>query len=184
MTTQETLVKYLSDMYALEAHLEQPLKSQAKDEDFSPYPQAQSLVREILARTETAQAELEAMAKSLGGDARSGIKAAVTTVAGAAAAVINEGRTHPITKKLRDDSTALALAATGYELLHATANALGSPVVAALAQRQLHQVAGHVMRLSQEIIPVAVKELSQTNEVDLSTVTTSQKNVKAAWTSS
>jgi hypothetical protein len=37
------------------------------------------------------------------------------------------------------------------------------------------------MLLSQEIIPVAVLELSETNEVDVSTIEISQQNIKAAW---
>jgi hypothetical protein len=172
MTTQETLVKYLSDMYALEEHIAQPLRSQVKDEDFAPFPEATALVTKMLSRTESASMELEQAAKSLGGD----------TVAGMAAAVINEGRTHPITKKLRDDHTALCLASIGYELLHVTANALNSPEIATLAQTRLHEVAKIIMESSQVIVPVAVKELSETNEVDISSIAVSQANIKAAWT--
>jgi ferritin-like metal-binding protein YciE len=183
MTTQETLVKYTSDMYALEKHLAQPLESQAKDEDFAPYPEAQALIRRILGSTQAAIVDLDSMAKTLGGDVSGSFKSAVTSIAGTAAAVVNEARTHAMTKKLRDDYSALSLTSMGYELLHTTANALGSPEVAAFAQKRLHEVAGFIMELSQTIIPVAVKELSQTNEVDESTIPTSQKNVKAAWTS-
>jgi ferritin-like metal-binding protein YciE len=182
MTTQETLVKYLSDMYALEEHLVQPLKSQVKDEDFKVYPQAHALVQRVLARSESALVELENLTQTLGGSAR-GVKSAVTAVAGAAAAVVNEARTHAITKKLRDDYVALSVTAVGYELLHTTGNALGSAPVAKLAQTRLHEVALLIMELSQEIIPVAVQELAKTNEVDSSTVEISQKNVKNAWTS-
>jgi ferritin-like metal-binding protein YciE len=183
MTTQETLVKYLTDMYALENHLAQPLKSQAKDEDFMAYPTAQVLVHRMLARTENSISRLEDLVKQLGGDACGGFKSAVTEAAGAVAAVINEGRTHHVTKKLRDDYTALSLVAVGYELLHATSNALGSAQIATFAQSSLQETAGLIMSLSQEIIPVAVAELATTNEgVDVSTVATSQQNIKDAWT--
>ena len=181
MTNQETITKYLSDMYALEDHMIQPLKSQAKDADFAPYPKAQALVQRILASSEASLMQLENVAKAMGGETRSSFKSAVSAVAGAAAAAINEGRTHAITKKLRDDYTALSLLSIGYELLHTTGNALGAVEVAAMAQTRLHHVAGFIMELSQEIIPVAVQELGTTNQVDTSTVATSQKNVKAAW---
>jgi ferritin-like metal-binding protein YciE len=181
MTTQETLVKYLTDMYALESHLVQPLKSQAKDADIEPYPQARVLVQKMLARAENAQWALESLIKEMGGDARGSFKAAVTAAAGAVAAVVNEGRTHAITKKLRDDYTALSLVSIGYELLHTTGNALGSPQVAALAQASLKEVAGLIMELSQEIIPVAVAELGATTTVDASAVATSQQNILDAW---
>lgn len=183
MTNQETLAKYLTDMYALESHLAQPLRSQAKDEDFMAYPTAQVLVSRMLTRTENAMSLLEELVRQQGGDARGSFKSAVTAAAGAVAAVVNEGRTHHVTKKLRDDYTALSLVAVGYELLHATSNALGSPEIAAFAQSTLQETAGLIMSLSQEIIPVAVAELAKTNEsVDASTVATSQQNIKDAWT--
>jgi ferritin-like metal-binding protein YciE len=182
MTNNETLVKYLSDMYALESHIAHPVKSQAEDKDFAPYPQAQALVKRIHTQTVSAMNELETLAKSLGGDARSAVKSAVSAVAGAAASVVNEARQHPITKKLRDDYTALCLASAGYSLLLTTANALNAPQIAAIAQSRLKEVAGFIMELSQEMIPVAVKELSQDISVDSSTVALSQKQVKACWT--
>jgi ferritin-like metal-binding protein YciE len=183
MTTQETLVKYLTDMYALENHILQPLKSQTKDDDFGAYPGARALVQRTRARSENAVSMLENLVKEMGGDARGSFKSAVTAAAGVVAAVVNEGRTHHITKKLRDDYTALSLVSIGYELLHATANALGSAQVAAFAQANLKETAGIIMGISQEIIPVAVAELAKTNEgVDTSTVAASQQNIKDAWT--
>lgn len=182
MTNQETLIKYLTDMHALENHVVQPLKSQAKDDDFAPYPAAQALVHRMLARSETAVAQLERLAEGLGEEARGTFKSAVTAAAGMVAAAVNEGRTHVITKKLRDDYTALSLVSIGYELLHATANALRSPEIAAFAQASLRETAGLIMALSQEILPVAVAELAKTNkDVDTSTVATSQQNIKDAW---
>ena len=183
MTNEQTIVKYLTDMYALEEHIAQPLKSQAKDDDFQPFPEAKALVQRILASTEGAQIALESLSKAMGADVRGSLKSAFTTVAGAAAAVINEARTHAITKKLRDDYTALSLASVSYGLLHATANALTYPEVALLAQRRLHEIAEQIMALSHEITPVAVKELAGTNQVDISTIVESQRNIKAAWTS-
>ena len=183
MTKQETLVKYLTDMHALENHLVQPLKSQAKDPDFNAYPAAQTFVQRMLNRSEGAVAKLETLAEGLGKDAHGTFKSAVTAAAGIVAAAINEGRTHHITKKLRDDYTALNLVSIGYELLHATANALGAPQIASFAQASLRETAALIMGLSQEIIPVAVAELAKTNEnVDTASVATSQRNIKDAWT--
>jgi hypothetical protein len=184
MTTQETLIKYLSDMYSLEKHVQQPLKAQADDADFGPYPEARTLVQQIEVRTEHALNALELQVKEMGGDARSTFKSAVTAAAGAVAAVVNEGRTHAITKKLRDDYTALALVSVGYELLYTTASALDAPAVASLALRELKEVASHIMLLSQVIIPVAVDELKKTNPAtNAKTVVASQEAIKNAWRS-
>lgn len=182
MTTQEILVKYLTDMYSLEKHLLLPLKSQASDEDFGAFPEARSLVQQLHLRTENSINALEIQIKGLGGDARGGFKTAVTTAAGAVAAAVNEGRTHAITKKLRDDYTALSLVSIGYELLHATGNALGSEQVASLALTHLREVAGFIMSLSQVIIPVAVEELTRTNpEANTKTIVPTQVNIREAW---
>jgi hypothetical protein len=138
----------------------------------------------MLTRTEKSVTALENLVKEMGEDAHGSFKSAVTAAAGAVAAVVNEGRTHHITKKLRDDYTALSLVAIGYELLHATANAFGAASVAAFAGASLKETAGLIMGLSQEIIPVAVAELAKTNPgVDASTVAVSQRNIISAWTS-
>lgn len=182
MTNQEILVKYLTDMYALEKHLLQPLKAQADDADFGAFPEARSLVQQLHLRTENAIAALEIQIKELGGDARSGFKSVVTAAAGAVAAAVNEGRTHAITKKLRDDYTALSLVSIGYELLHATGNALGAEQVSSLALKHLRDVAGFIMSLSQAIIPVAVEELCRTSpDASDNVIIPTQVNIREAW---
>jgi ferritin-like metal-binding protein YciE len=182
MTTKDILLKYLTDMYALEKHLLQPLKAQADDADFSPYPEARALVQKLHLRTENAVNSLEIQIKELGGDARGGFKAAVTAAAGAVAAVVNEGRTHVITKKLRDDYVALSLVSVGYELLHVTGNALGAENVASASLKHLKEVAAIIMDLSQVIVPVAVDELQKTNpETRVETAVASQVNIREAW---
>jgi ferritin-like metal-binding protein YciE len=182
MTTKETLLKYLTDMHALESHLAQPLKSQADDADFNNYPEALELIRRLHTRTENALESLEVLIEDLGGKPRGSFKSAFTAAAGMVAAAVNESRTHAITKKLRDDYTALSLVAVGYELLHATGNALGEERVASLSIRHLKDVAGFIMDLSQIIIPVAVDELDKTNpEADASTAVASQVNIREAW---
>jgi len=182
MTTQQILVKYLSDMLALEKHLDQPLKAQADDADFGEFPEAHVLVRRLQTRTQNAVGALEIVLKEMGGESRTDFKDVVTAAAGAVAAAVNEGRVHKITKKLRDDYTALSLVSVGYELLHATGNALGNEQVASLALRHLREVAGFIMDLSQVIIPVAIEELRKTNpEANVTTIVPTQVNIREAW---
>jgi hypothetical protein len=76
----------------------------------------------------------------------------------------------------------LSLVSVGYELLHATGNALGNEQVASLALRHLREVAGFIMDLSQVIIPVAIEELRQTNpDADATTIVPTQVNIREAW---
>lgn len=182
MTTHEILVKYLTDMHALEKHLELPLKAQADDADFGEFPEALVLVQRLQVRTQNAAGALEILLKQMGGESRADFKSVVTAAAGAVAAVVNEGRVHKVTKKLRDDYTALSLVSVGYELLHATGNALGNEQVASLALRHLREVASFIMDLSQVIIPVAIEELHRTNpEANLTTIVSTQVNIREAW---
>jgi hypothetical protein len=140
------------------------------------------LIKRLHTRTENAIRSLEILSAEVGGKPRETFKSAVTAAAGLVAAAVNEGRTHAITKKLRDDYTALSLVAVGYELLHATGNALGDERVASLSLHHLKDVAGFIMDLSQIIIPVAVDELDKTNpEADASTAVASQVNIREAW---
>jgi ferritin-like metal-binding protein YciE len=184
MTNQEILLKYLTDMHALEKHLAQPLQAQADDADFGEFPEARSLVQRLEMRTKNAAGALEILIEEMGGETRTNLKSVVTAAAGAVAAAVNEGRVHKITKKLRDDYTALSLVSIGYELLHATGNALGNEKVASLSLRHLRDVAGFIMDLSQVIIPVAVEELAKTNpDANVKVTVPTQLNIREAWRS-
>ncbi len=70
MTTKETLVKYLTDMHALEKHVAQPIKSQADDADFGEFPEARQLVQRIEVRTQSAISALEILIKQFGAQPR------------------------------------------------------------------------------------------------------------------
>jgi len=139
-------------------------------------------VQRLQLRTQNAVDALEIVLQELGGESRTSFKSVVTEAAGAVAAAVNEGRVHKITKKLRDDYTALSLVSVGYELLHATGNALGNEQVASLALHHLREVAGFIMDLSQAIIPVAIEELHKTNpEAEVAATVATQVNIREAW---
>ena len=84
---------------------------------------------------------------------------------GLGAAAIDSVRKTKVSKSLRDDYTALNLAAISYTMLHATAVGLGDTALAALAQRHLADYARAVMQIVQIIPDVVLAELRDDGEL-------------------
>jgi ferritin-like metal-binding protein YciE len=182
---QRSLQAYVSDMLAVERHIRIPLETQAKDDDFSKYPQSGALVQRLLDQSKRHIAALEAELQQLGGNAADPVKSAVSQFEGFFAGAIDMMRKTKVSKGLRDDYTALALCTAGYTLLQTTAMALGNSTVAKLAQRHLSDYAQSVMAIGQALPEVALRELSDIG-VDVATeaATAARQAAKEAWQSS
>jgi ferritin-like metal-binding protein YciE len=177
-----SLQAYVSDMLALERHVRIPFEAQAKDDDFSQYPQAGQLVNQLLQQSQQHIETLEASLQELGGNPASPVKSAVAQVEGFFAGLIDSGRKTKISKALRDDYTALALCTAGYTLLQTTAMALGNADVATLAQRHLSDYAKSVMAIGQALPEVVVQELSDIGiQVATSVAEPARRAAKEAW---
>lgn len=167
-TRDEVLDSYITDMLALEDHLEKALQGQIKalkDE----HPDVVSHLETIHEKTRLHIDTLNALVESRGANsAKSGIAEAVkragSTVAGLGAAVIDMLRTEKLPKDLRDDYAAVSLAAIGYVMLLTTARSLDDASVADVAELHLRNYAGSVMTLTQ-IIPGAVVKFLQQEEL-------------------
>lgn len=149
---------YLTDMLALEEHIEKALDGQLedfKDED----PEILSKLRGIRAQTEHHIAEIKQLAEARDIGAGRGFADAVkrvgATFAGFGAAAIDLVRTERLPKNLRDDYAALNLAVIGYVMLLTTARALDANKVADLAERHVRHYAQAVMTVH-DLIPRAV----------------------------
>lgn len=158
-TRDEALDSYITDMLALEDHIEKALKGQITDFR-DEHPQVVPHLETLHAKTRSHIAALNALAETRGGNTgKSGIAEAVkragATVAGLGAAVIDMLRSEKLPKDLRDDYTAVSLAAIGYVMLLTTARALDDARVADVAEQHLRSYAGSIMTLTQ-IIPGAV----------------------------
>ena len=150
----EALNSYITDMLALEEHIEKAIKGQIKDLKDDP-----EFVREIQTINRTVEHHISDL-KGLvdrrnAGGAVEAIKKVGSNIAGLGAAAIDLVRTEGMPKNLRDDYTATSLAAIGYVMLHTTALSLGDREVADLAHRHLKDHARSVMRLH-NVIPSAV----------------------------
>jgi ferritin-like metal-binding protein YciE len=179
---QDTLQQYVSDMLAVERHLLPALENQSEDERMAQHPEARRLVNKIEATIRSHINGLEQHLEDLGGDPASPVKSAVTTALGVAATAIEKIRTDPVSKNLRDDYTALNLAAISYTMLHTAGHALMDDQTADLAASYLMDYTPLITEINEIIPTVVVNELQDETEVlDTEVVEKAIMRTQQAW---
>ncbi len=161
---RHSIQTYVSDMLALERHIAQPLQRQLAMDDTLKYGDAFGAVKTINALVEAHVTALEGCLEQLGGHEASALKSAWASLLGVGAAAIDSARKTKVSKSLRDDYTALNLAAISYTMLHATAVGLGDTTTADLAKHHLADYARCVMQIVQIIPDVVLHELADDGE--------------------
>ncbi|MCC6453530.1 MAG: DUF892 family protein [Caldilineaceae bacterium] len=179
----EILQKYVSDMIAVEDHIGTAVKRQTEDSDvYKHNPQASQIINDVAQMTEQHAQHLKQHLELLGGDPGKGIKEMATTVMGAVAGMYDKMRNETVSKMLRDDYTALNLAAVSYTMLHTTGLALQDQATADLALRHLRHYASLIMEINQIIPAVVVADLRDdvtiTNEMSAQQALENSQN---AW---
>jgi ferritin-like metal-binding protein YciE len=161
---RHSIQTYVSDMLALERHIAQPLKRQLDMTDTTKYGGALSVIATMKSLADSHVTALEQCLKQLGGHEASPVKSAWSELLGFGAAAVDSVRKTKVSKNLRDDYTALNLAAISYTLLHATSVGLGDTMVADLANRHLADYARIIMQITQTIPDVVLQELRDDGE--------------------
>lgn len=180
---RDSLKKYVSDMLAVERHMLPAFENQSADSRLEKFPEAHRLVQRIESTIRTHINSLEQQLQSLGGTPVSPIKSAVTTALGRAASLIENMRTDPLSKNLRDDYTVLNLAAISYTMLHTTGSALQSNETAELAIRHLMDYTPLLTRINALIPQIVVSELTDETEIfDASAAERAVERTQQAWT--
>lgn len=157
---EKTLQKYVSDMLSVERHIHEAIKRQAEDADFKRFPQAQEFVTRTESVLKKHIAILETHLDVLGGNPAAPVKDTVTSVLGMAAGVIDKVRQNDkIAADLRDDYTALNLAAISYTMLHTTGLALQHQGTADLARDHLMELTPLIIRINEMMPKIVVQEL-------------------------
>ncbi len=179
---RHAIATYLSDLLALERHMAAPIDTQTKSADHQAYPEAQRIFTTIKTLTDTHIAALEAQLNAVGGHQGSGIKSAWSQLMGGGASAINTVRKSKVSKSLRDDYTALGLAAISYTMFHATALGLGDSASAQLAKRHLDDITPIIVQISQVIPSVVLQELKEDGEnVQISAAQISAQVTGESW---
>jgi ferritin-like metal-binding protein YciE len=166
-TSEEAINSYITDMLALEDHIEKALRAQIgdfRDEHPEFVTQLEPIHRNVLRHIEALKGLADDRDAGAGNAIAEAVKRAGSVVAGLGAAAIDMLRNEKLPKDLRDDYTALSLASVGYVMLLTTARALDDARVADLAERHLRDHAKAVMTLH-DVIPAAVVKFLQQDEL-------------------
>lgn len=185
--TQEAIHGYVTDMLALEEHIEKAIQAQisAHEEEHHGAATALREMHGIIEGHITALRALDHDVDGGGGQALGeAIKRAASTLAGFGAAAIDLVRNERLPKNLRDDATAFSLAATGYLMLHTTALGLGHAPTAVVAEQHLTDYARMIMKVN-HLIPAAVLAELAAEELplDITVGGTALEAYRRAWTS-
>lgn len=177
----ETLNSYITDMLALEDHIEKAVNSQLTD--LKEYPEVQTELGRIHRKIEHHLSDLRSLSdrRKAGGVVES-VKRAGAVAAGLAAGLIDRVRGEGLPKNLRDDFTAFNLANISYVMLHTTALALDDQEVAELAHQHYRDYTEAVMRLN-NLVPASVVRYLQEEGLSARADVVEQvnRNVEEAW---
>ena len=177
----EAINSYITDMLALEDHIEKAVKSQLTD--LKEYPDVVAALRQIHTKIEHHISDLRMLSdrRNAAGVVES-VKRAGSAVAGVAAGLIDLVRTEGLPKNLRDDYTAFNLASVGYVMLHTTALALDDQEVAELSLQHYRDYTDTILRLNQ-LMPAAVVRFLQQDGLPArdEAVQLANQHVQDAW---
>jgi hypothetical protein len=162
----EYLRKNLSDMLAVETHTLESIERQTRERRIRVNRNAYDLLRKTERILSSHQIELEEFLSTFEGKAESTVKKTATAVIGTLAGLYGKWlREDPVSRSLRDDYTALNLAAISYTMLYTTARGLGETRVADMALRHLRDLTPLIVELSKSIPVVLAEELTAEGKI-------------------
>jgi hypothetical protein len=149
--------EHISDQLALEHHILDAIQRQREDESMRNNLEANKVVIEIERVLKEHTAALENLSDEYEAGSRGTLKRAVTEVLGIAAGLYDKVRNYKVSRMLRDDYTALSLAAMGYTALHAFALTIKEERLAEVGLRHLKDLTPLLVDLSR-VLPLTVAE--------------------------
>lgn len=175
---------YVNDMVALEKHILEALDRQREDERVQQDAECRELIERLHTIVRAHVLTMENHAAAVGEKFGASVKEAVSSFAGVLAGLYDKVRKHPVSRLLRDDYTALSLAATAYSMLYTTGLATRELPIANVALRHLQELTQLLKELRKIIPPTVVKELAEDDpDIDQSIVNLAQENTRKAWES-
>ena len=154
---EEALHGYVTDMLALEEHMQKALRAQVEALDGEQLEALRAL-SQVLVHIERHIEQLRELSERFdasGSRIGEAVKRAGSTVLGLGAAAIDLLRTEKLPRNVRDDYTAASLAFGGYVMLHTTAAAFEDRETTRLAATCLDDYAD-ILILLQELLPQVV----------------------------
>jgi hypothetical protein len=150
----EAINSYITDMLALEDHIEKAIGGQL--EDLKDYPDVTRDLKLIHRQVEHHVSDLRALSERRNARTPTDvIKRVGSALLGLGAAAVDLIRTEGLPKNLRDDYTAISLASIGYVMLHTTATTLEDTEVAEVGRQHFADYA-EALTVLHGLIPGAV----------------------------
>ncbi len=156
------LNSYVTDMAAVEGHIESAVERQLASDDTARYPDAVRVLTSLQTTLKSHVSKLEAFNdRTEGGGIKEAVKEALGDVLGVAAGFYDQIRqTDKVSRMIRDSYTATSLAAVSYHMLYTTALALKADDLAAMALSNLEDLTGLIGDLSEAVCTVVAAELT------------------------
>lgn len=180
----EAIQKHTADMLAVERHILEAVERQQEDGNVKSNVRANKVIIEVERTLKRHVTALESLSRQYEGGVESFLKKAVTEVMGAIAGLYDKVREHTVSRMLRDDYTALSLAAMSYTAYHAFGLAISEERVSALAQRHLEDLTPLLVEISKVLPHVVVAEVAEENDdfvVDTTVGAIAEANTQRAW---
>ena len=181
---KDAIQKHTADQLALERHILEAVERQREHDDLRADARANKVVIEIERTLRRHIAALEALAETYDVGAEGILKKAVTEVLGVAAGVYDKMREHSVSRLLRDDYTALSLAAMGYTAYNAFGLAINEDAIAQLAENHLRDLTPLLVEISKVLPHAVVREVAEENDefpVDTTVGPLSEQRTQKAW---
>lgn len=178
----DNLRMYVNDTAAMAKHIEGAFDQQRQDSDVKSNAAVRELIERMHVTLAAQRKTMELLAEEAGSGMGAALKEAVTSVTGALAGLYGKVRKHPLSRILRDNYTALSLAAVAYEMLHTTALGLGQKLLADTAVRHVKELAPLIMAVTKIIPEIVLQELAADDPaIDTSVAGQAVENTLNAW---
>lgn len=184
MNRKESIHKQISDMYAVEQHIRDAVARQRDDERLKNNVEANQVVIEIERVLNRHLEALDTLADHYDTQVQSAAKEALGKALGIAAGIYDRVRgKHPLSRDIRDNYTALSLAAMSYTAFHTYGLTVGEDRIADLASKHLKEITPLLVEISKVLPDIVAEETAEESDfpADASMAKQATANTQAAW---
>jgi hypothetical protein len=158
------LQQHAGDMLALEQHIMEALEAQAEMEVVRVHPRTRDLLARAAAVTRTHYATLDQYCVTVGAEPASLLQRAAAAISATLSGLYARSHGQPVSRLLRDDYTALSLAAVSYTVLHTVGLALHDQRLAGLSVEHLQDLTPVIGEIGSAIPELVALELTEAEQ--------------------
>lgn len=159
-THQESLIRYVNDVIAMERDIVNATRTQLEDERVRTHPELKSLFLDIAVHADHRADVFEKLVREEGGSISGAIKEGIAAVTGVVSGLYGMARLHPLSQMVRDNTVAMDHASVSYGMLLTLAKAIRHSRCEELAAFALDDCPKFVLRLTDLLPHVLLEELA------------------------